>query len=135
MKLNIIIHGNTTEFNTAMTKTTSNISINIPTLTRPTPTHYELHSQCIAQSRPYNRQSSHMTFTVTETLYIWVIKKSELHVETTSPYEGHTSCPSLSQLLHHTSRFLHHISRLPKILHWLCLTHLMMLVLWGAPYE
>ena len=50
-------------------------------------------------------------------------------------YEGHTSHPSFSRLLHHTSGLLCHTSRLPKILHWLCLTLLMMLGLWGAPYE
>ena len=54
-----------------------------------------------------------------------------------SPYEdeGHTSHSSFSQLLHLTSRLLRHTSGLPKILHWLHLTLLMMLALWGAPYE
>ena len=56
-------------------------------------------------------------------------------METTSPYEGHTSCSSFSQLLHLTSGLLRHIYGLAKILHWLHLTLLMMLALWGAPYE
>ena len=54
---------------------------------------------------------------------------------TTSPYEGHTSCPSFLRLLHRTSGLLCHIPWLPKIQHWLCLILLMMLALWGAPYK
>ena len=56
-------------------------------------------------------------------------------METTSPYKGHTSHASFSQLLHLTTGLLRDISGLPKILHWLCLTLLMTLALWGAPYE
>ena len=56
--------------------------------------HYELYILHMAHACPYDRQSSHATFTVTVTSYIWVSKKSDLHVETTSPYEGHTSHPS-----------------------------------------
>ena len=52
-------------------------------------------------------------------------------METRSPYEGHISRPSFSRLLHPTSRLLRYTSRLPKILHQLCLTLLMMLALWG----
>ena len=89
----------------------------------------------MAHACPYNRQSSRMVFTVTATLYIQVTENSDLHVVTTSPYEGHTSHPSFSRLLHLTSGLLHHISGLPKILHWLHLTLLMTLVLWGAPYK
>ena len=83
-----------------MTKITSNISTNIPALTQPTPMHYKLHSQHVAQLCPYDRQSSCMTFSVTVNLYIWVLEKSDLCMEITSSYEGHTSCPFFSQLLH-----------------------------------
>ena len=76
-----------------------------------------------------------MTFTVTVTSCIQAIQKSDLHMETTSAYEGHTSRPSFLQLLHHTSGVLCHTSGLPIVLHWLCLTLLMTLALWGVPYE
>ena len=99
------------------------------------PMYYELCFLRMAHACPYDRQSSHTISTVTATSYIWVIKHSDLHEETTSPYEGHTSCPSFLQLLHHTSGLLRHISGLPKLLHWLHLTLLTMLALWGAPYE
>ena len=89
----------------------------------------------MAHTCPDNRWSSRSIFTATATSYIWVTKNLDLRMETTSPYEGHTSHPSFSQLPPHTSGLLHHISRLPTILHWLCLTLLMMLALWGAPYE
>ena len=38
--------------------------------------------------------SSRMSFTVTATSYIRATEILKLHVETTSPYEGHTSHPS-----------------------------------------
>ena len=59
MESNSIFHTNITEINTAMTKTTGNISGIIPIFMQPTPTHYELHFLCMAQSFPYDRQSSH----------------------------------------------------------------------------
>ena len=82
VKLNIFIHGNTTEINTAMTKNTININANIPTLMQPTPTHYELCFLHMAHACPYDRQSSHA--------------KSDLRMDTTSPYEGHISHPFFS---------------------------------------
>ena len=42
MILSIFIDGNNAEYNTAMMKITININANIPVLTRPTQTHYEL---------------------------------------------------------------------------------------------
>ena len=118
-----------------MTKITVNINPNIPTLMRPTPTHYELCFLCVVHTCPDDRQSSHSSFTATVTSYIQVTQILNLHMETASHYKGHTSCSSFSRLLHLTSRLLRHISGLPIILHWLCLTLLMMLALWGAPYE
>ena len=118
-----------------MTKNTINININIPTLMQATLTHYELHFLCVAHACPYDRKSSCVISTVTVTSYIWVLKKSELCMETTSPYKGHTSHPSFLRLLHHTSWFLCHIYRLPKILHWLYLTLQTTLTLLGAPYK
>ena len=97
--------------------------------------HYKLHFLHVAHTCSDDRQSSCSRFTVTATSYIQVTEILKLCVEMTSPYKGHTSHPSFSQLLHHTSRLLHDISRLPKILHWLCLTFLTMSGLWGAPYE
>ena len=98
--------------------------------------HYELPFLCMANACPYDRQSSHLSLNVTAvTSYIWVTQNPHLCMESTSPYEGHTSHPSFLQLLQHTSRFLHDTSGLPKILHWLCLTPLVTLALWGAPYE
>ena len=93
MEVHIFIHRNTAEFNTAITKNTANIIINIPVLMQPTLMHYELCFLCITHACPYDRQSSHTTFTATATSYIWVIEKSDLHVETMSPCEGHTSRP------------------------------------------
>ena len=43
---------------------------------------------------PYDRQSGRTSFTVTATLYIQVTQIFKLCMETTSPYEGHTSHPS-----------------------------------------
>ena len=135
VEANSLFHRNITEDNTDMMKNTGNISINILVLMQPTLMQYELHFLHMAHACPYDRHSSHTTFTVTATSYIQVSEKSDLCMETTSPYKGHSSCPSFSQLLHHTSRFLHDTSWLPKILLWLCLSLLMMLALWGAPYE
>ena len=70
MKLDMFIHRNTTEFNTAMTKYTGNISITIPTLMQPTLMHYELCFLHVAHACPYDRQSCHVTFTATATSYI-----------------------------------------------------------------
>ena len=95
--------------------------------------HYECCFLRMAHTCPYDRQSSHVSFTVTATLYIWVTGNLNLCVETTSPYKA--SHPSFLRLLHLTSGLLHRISGLPKILHSLCLTLLTMLALWGAPYE
>ena len=87
------------------------------------------HERC----SPYDRQSSCTSFTATGTSYIRVTTILKLCMETTSPYEGHTSRPSFSLLLHITSGLLHYTSGLPKILHRLHLTLLTMLGLWGAP--
>ena len=97
--------------------------------------HYKLCFLHVAHACPYDRQSHHTISTVTATSYIQVTEHSDLCMESTSPYEGHTHHPSSSQLLHPTSGLLWHISGLPKILHWLCLTLLTMLALWGAPYK
>ena len=94
MNFNIFIHENTTEINNTMTKNTGSININIPTLTQPTLMNHKCCILCMAYECPYDRQSSHMSFTVTATLYIWLTKNLNLHVKTTSPYEGHTSHPS-----------------------------------------
>ena len=92
--------------------------------------HYKLCFLHVAHACPYDRQSHHTISTVTATSYIQVTEHSDLCMESTSPYEGHTHHPSSSQLLHPTSGLLWHISGLPKILHWLCLTLLTMLALW-----
>ena len=118
-----------------MTKITVNINANIPSLMQPTPIHYELCFLHMEHKCPDDRQSRHSSFTVTATSYILVTQILNLHVETTSPYEGQASRFSFSRLLHLTTTLLPHISGLPKILHWLHLTLLMTLALWGAPYE
>ena len=56
-------------------------------------------------------------------------------MEIASPYEGHTSRTFYTRLRDTTSGLLRHISGLPKILPRLRLTLLMMLGLWGVPYE
>ena len=89
----------------------------------------------MAHTCPDDRQSSPSSSTVTATSYIQVTQILNVHLDTTSPYEGHACHSSFSRLLHLTSGLFRHISRLPKILHWLCLTLQMMLALWGAPYE
>ena len=72
MKLDNFIHGNITGLTTAMKKITGSIKVINPALTRPTPTHHE-------RGNPYNRQC------------IQVTQNLKQRVETTSPYEGHTS--------------------------------------------
>ena len=57
------------------------------------------------------------------------------HVETASPYEGHTSRTFFARLLDPFSGLLRPTSGLPKILPRLRLTLLMTLGLWGVPYE
>ena len=79
----------------------------------------------MAHTYPDDRQSRRSNFTVTVTSYIQVTQILKLHMEATSPYEGHTSRPSFSLILHPSSGLLHHISGLPKLLYWLCLTFLM----------
>ena len=74
MNFNIFIHGNTTEINNAMTKTTGLINIIIPALMQPTLTNHEHCILCMAYECPYDRQSSHTSFTATATSYIWVTK-------------------------------------------------------------
>ena len=128
MNFNIFIHRNTTEIKTAMMKITGSINVNTPTLTQPTPTNHKCYS-------PYNIQSGCMNFNATATSYNWVTQILKLCMETTSPYEGHTSCPSFLRLLHPTSGILRYTSGLRKILHRLRLTLLTMIVLWGAPYK
>ena len=88
------------------------INAEIPVLMQPTPIHYEICLLCVAHVSPYDGQSSHLTFTETEILHIWVTQKFCLHLEPESPYEGQTSHP-FSQLICCTSRLLHNTSRLP----------------------
>ena len=92
VKLDYFIHRNITGLTVAMRKITGSINIIIPALTRPTPMNHEGHS-------PYDRQSSHTNFTATATLYIWVTQNLKRRGETASPYEGHTSRPSLRDSL------------------------------------
>ena len=75
VKLDIFIHGNITGLTIAMKKNTGS---------RPTPMHHE-------HGNPYNRQSSRTNFNATATSYIRVTQDLKRCVETTSPYEGHTS--------------------------------------------
>ena len=135
VKLDIFIHGNITGLNTAMMKSPMDINASIPVLMRPTLMHYKLRFLHVANTCPDDRQSSRMSITATATSYIQVTQILKLHMETSSPYEGHTSCPSFSRLLHCTSGLPHDTSGLPKILHRLHLTLLTMLGLWGSPYE
>ena len=128
VKLDIFIHGNTTGLNIAMKKITGSINVIIPALMRPTPANHKRHST-------YDRQSSHMSFTATATLYIRFTQILKLCMETASPYEGHTSQTFFAQLLDPTSGLLRHTSGLPKILPWLHLTLLTVLGLWGVPSE
>ena len=117
VNLDNFIHGNI-----------AGINVINPALTRPTPTHHE-------RGNPYDRQSSRTNFNATATSYIRVTQNFKRHVETTSPYEGHTSRTFYTRLHDPTSGLLCHTSGLPKILPRLRLTLLMMLGLWGVPYE
>ena len=51
------------------------------------------HELCFLRAA-HNRQSGRATFPATATLYFWVTKNLDLRMETTSPYEEHTSHPS-----------------------------------------
>ena len=128
VKLDNFIHGNIAGRTTAMNKITGSINVIIPALTRPTPMHHE-------RDNPYNRQSRRTNFTATATSYNRVTQNLTRRVETTSPYEGHTSRTNFARLPDPTSGLLRHTSGLPKILPRLCLTLLTMLGLWGDPYE
>ena len=128
VKLGNFIHRIIAGLTIAMKKNTRSINIIIPALTRPTPTHHE-------RGNPYDRHSSRMNFNATATSYIRVTKNLKQRVETTSPYEGHTSRTFFPQLLDPTSGLLRHTSGLPKILPQLHLTLLTMLGLWGVPSE
>ena len=126
VKLDNFIHGNYTGLTVAMKKSTGSINVIIPTLMRPTPTHHK-------RGNPYDKQSSRTNFNATATKYIRVTQNLKRHVETTSPYEGHTSRTFFARLLDPTSVLLCHTSGLPKILPRLRLTLLTMLGLWGVP--
>ena len=128
VNLDNFIHGNIAGRTTAMHKITGSINVIIPMLTRPTPTHHE-------RGNPYDRQSSRTNFNATATSYIQVTQNLKRRVEIVSPYEGHTSRTFFARLLDSTSGLLRHTSGLPKILPGLRLTLLMMLGLWGVPYE
>ena len=128
VNLDNFIHGNIAGRTTAMLKITGSINVIIPALTRPTPTHHE-------RGNPYDRQSSRTNFNATATSYIRVTQNLKRRVEIASPYEGHTSHTFYTRLRDCTSGLLRHTSGLPKILPRLRLTLLMMLGLWGVPYE
>ena len=128
VKLDNFIHGNITGLTTAMKKITGSINVINPALTRPTPTHHE-------HDNPNNRQSSRTNFNATATSYIRVIQNLKRHMETASPYEGHTSRTFFARLLEPTSGLLRHTSGLPKIQSQLRLSLLTMLGFWGVPYE
>ena len=128
VKLDNFIHGNITGLTTAMKKITRSINVINPALMRPTPTHHE-------RDNPYVRQSSRTNFNATATSYIWVTQNLKRHVETASPYEGHSSRTFFARLLDPTSGLLHHTSGLPTRLPPLRLTLLTMLGLWEVPYE
>ena len=128
VKLDNFIHGNIAGLTTAIHKITGSINVNIPALTRPTPTHHE-------RGNPYDRQSSRTNFNATATSYIRVTQNLKRRVEIASPYEGHTSRTFYTRLRDTTSGLLRHTSGLPKILPRLRLTLLVMLGLWGVPYE
>ena len=107
VKLVNFIHSNITGLTTAMKKITGSINIINPALTQPTPTHHE-------HDNPYDRQSSRTNFNATATSYIRDTQNLKRHVETTSPYEGHTSRTFFARLLDSTSGLLRHTSGLPK---------------------
>ena len=128
VNLDNFIHGNIAGHTTAMHKITGSINVIIPALMRPTPTHHE-------RGNPYDRQSSRTNFNATATSYIRVTENLKRRVETASPYEGHTSRTFYARLRDTISGLLRDTSGLPKILPRLRLTLLMMLGLWGVPYE
>ena len=128
VNLDNFIHGNIAGRTTAIHKITGSINVIIPALTRPTPTHHE-------RGNPYDRQSSRTNFNATATSYIRVTQNLKRRVEIASPYEGHTSRTFYTRLCDTTSGLLRHTSGLPKILPRLRLTLLVMLGLWGVPYE
>ena len=128
VKLDNFIHGNIAVCTTAMHRITGSINVIIPALTRPTPTHHK-------RGNPYDRQSSRTNFNATATSYIRVTQILKRRVEIASPYEGHTSRTFYTRLRDSTSGLLRHTSGLPKILPRIRLTLLMMLGLWGVPYE
>ena len=128
VKLGNFIHENIAGLTIAMKEITRSINIIIPALMQPTPTHHE-------HGNPYNRQSSRTNFNATATSYIRVTENFKRRVETTSPYEGHTSRTLFARLLDPTSGLVRHTSGLLKILPQLRLTLLTMLGLWGTPYE
>ena len=128
VNLDNFIHGNIAGLTTAMHKITGSINVIIPALMRPTPMHHE-------RGNPYDRQSSRTNFNATATSYIRVTQNLKRRVELASPYEGHTNRTFYTRLRDTTSGLLRHTSGLPKILPRLRLTLLMMLGLWGVPYE
>ena len=128
VKWDIFIHGKIAGRTTAMNKITGSINVIIPALARPTPTHHE-------RGNPYDRQSSRTNFNATATSYIRVTQNLKRRVEIASPHEGHTSRTFYTRLRDTTSGLLRHTSGLPKMLPRLRLTLLMMLGLWGVPYE
>ena len=128
VKLDNFIHMNITGRTTAMKKITGSINVINPALTQLTPTHHE-------RDNPYDRQSSRTNFTATATSYVRVTQNLKRRVETTSPYEGHTSRTCYTRLRDTTSGLLRHTSGLPKILPRLRLTLLTMLGLWGVLYK
>ena len=83
-------------FITTITKNTDKNQVKFTALVQLVLTHYEYHLLCMAHIYPYEGQSSHLMFTMTKTLYIWVMQNHLLHLELVSPYEWQTSCPSFS---------------------------------------
>ena len=103
VKIDIFIHGYITGLNIAMKKITRSINVIFPALTRPTPMN---HKHC----SPYDRQSSHTSFAAAATLYIQVTQILQLHVETASTSEGHTSHTFFARILDPFSWLLHNTS-------------------------
>ena len=97
VKLDNFIHGIIAGRTTAMNKITGSINVIIPALTRPTLMHHE-------RGNPYDRQSSRTNFSATATSYIRVTQKLKRCMETTSPYERHTSRTFYTRLRDTTSR-------------------------------
>ena len=92
VKLNNFIQGNHTERNHVITKNTGLINVNNPALMQPTPMNHE-------RCSPYDRQSSHTSFTATAALYIRVTKILKLHVETASHTKDIPVAPSFRDSL------------------------------------